>query len=293
MILDVDVGALAPPGLIAQLDESAAHKLLEDIAAMARAKWISLANERLHRTSQDYVRAIQPIEVGDYVVSVTLMGRWPNMLETGFPPFDMRDSLLGPNVPIVQPGQTGRGKRQNKDGGYYRSIFLRMMSPTATGRNAQKVTDVYARQLGADRARELGMKAWKAMKQLDPSLSNPGERTKWGERLSTMGTDLAVWGKSHRLDKNPDGSTTFVPFGGREHHSPLFEGAVKMQQTYARASQALYGTFRTISTSSPDGWIHPGFAGARIAPDVVEYVKRIGPGMVEAFVQRATQPWKA
>jgi len=281
VIFDFDLGKLAPPGLVAQLDETAARSLLSSVADMARAHWIQLAQQKFHRTAADYIRAIQPVELGDNVASVTLMGSWPNKLETGFPPYDLRTTLLGPNVPVVGPGE--RGKHANKSGGFYRSISFRFSGPASTGRTAQRVTDTYAKQLGEERAKKLGRMAWKEMRRLDPTLSNPGEKTKWGERLKTAGTALEVRGRSHSL---VDGK--FTPHGGAEHKNPLFEGAVRMQQTYQRATQAFHGTFRTISTSTTEGWIHPGYEGARLAEEVARFIEQKGPDMVAFALEQAS-----
>lgn len=290
MIEEIDVTKLLPPGVLAQLSEGTQRRVLREVAEAARAKWLSLAGERLHRTSSDYQAAIQPVEAKGDVASVTLVGRWPNMVEHGFAFFDMRETLLGPNVPVVPYGSGQKGKHQNKSGGYYRSIFFRQGSARSTGRNFQRVTDAYAGYLGQKRARQLGRMAWDEMKKLDPSLSNPGEKTKWGGRLSTAGTELHEKGRSHKIVRGPNGERQFVRHGGAEHAAPLFEGAVKLQQTYARATQAFFGTFRTISTSSLEGWIHPGYTGARLVSEVERYVSSIAPGMFLAAVDGSVPP---
>jgi hypothetical protein len=292
VITEISVDAFVPPGLVAQLDEGAARAVVRDIAAAARAKWISLAGEHLRRTEQDYTRGIQPVVFGQggiIVASITLLGAWPNMLEAGFPPFDMRTTLLGSSVPIVPRGQ--RGKHAAKGGGFYRTIAFRMTGPSSTGRNAQRVTDVYAKQLGAERAKKLGRVAWKAMGDLNknPSTSNPGEKTRHGARLKTEGTVLDVRGHSHKLITAADGSTSIIRHGGRQHAVPLFEGAMKHAQTYARATQAFTGTMRTISTNQPEGWIHPGFHGAHLVPEVTHYINRVGPDMVAATMERISE----
>lgn len=290
MITEIDLGTVVPPGLVAQLDESAARRVVKDIASAARAKWISLAHEHLKRTEQDYTRGIQPVEMGDGIIvaSVTLMGVWPNMLEEGFGPYDMRTTLLGASVPVVPRGE--RGKHAAKGGGFYRTIAFRMGGPTTTGRNMQKVTDVYAKQLGEERAAKLGKLAWKAMKKLAPSTSNPGERTKHGGRLKTEGTALDVRGRSHKLLTDSDGRQTLVRHGGKEHAVPLFEHAMRNEQTYRRATQAFTGTMRTISTNQPDGWIHPGYTGAHLVAEVEHYIRRVAPAMVEAAMRRLGVP---
>lgn len=291
MITEIDVRSLAPASLSVALDEGAATAILRDIADAARAKWVSLAHEHLKRTEQDYVRGIQPVEIsagGDTVVaSITLLGRWPNMLEEGFGPYDMRETLLGPGVPIVPRGE--RGKHLSASGGYYRTIAFRMGGPRTTGRNAQKVTEVYAKQLGKDRAEQLGKLAWRAMRQLNPGRSNPGGKTAWGERLKTEGTALDVKGRSHKLITNADGSKTLVKHGGKEHAAPLFEGAMRHEQTYKRATQAFHGTMRTISTNQPEGWIHPGYSGAHLLPEVEHYIRSVAPAMVDAVMARMSK----
>lgn len=291
MITEIDVRSLLPAALAVPLDEDGAKAILRDIADAARAKWISLAHEHLKRTEQDYVRGIQPVEMTvagtTAVASITLLGAWPNMLEEGFGPYDMRETLLGPGVPVTPRG--GRGKHMAEGGGYYRTIAFRMGGPRTTGRNAQKVTEVYAKQLGKERAEQLGKAAWKAMRQLAPGTSNPGERTRWGERLKTAGTSLDVKGKSHKLITNADGSKTLVKHGGKEHAVPLFEGAMRNEQTYKRATQAFHGTMRTISTNQPEGWIHPGYGGAHLLPEVEHYIRSVAPAMVEAVVARMTR----
>lgn len=101
---------------------------LNDIATAVEAKWKELASQKLHTTRKDYVNAIvkRPVvAVGDKI-SVTIEltanespGSWlPNMLEQGFAPFDMKQTLLS------------RGDSQ--------VIFMRKGTPTAV--NLQRMT---------------------------------------------------------------------------------------------------------------------------------------------------------
>ncbi len=282
-IISLDVESLVPPGMLLQLSPSALRGLARTLAALARTKWVSLANERLKSSSQDYVRAIQQVVVEGDIATVTLLGKFPNMMEQGFSPFDLRRTLLGPNVPVVGP-EGGRGKRMNKEGGFYRAIMFRLGGPRSSGRNAQRITDAYAEYLGAQEAERLGKEAWKQMQKLDPSTSTTKGGTKWGGRLKTAGTDLDVRGVSHTLKKasqDPFDVIAGTTAGGGDavgihegppHKSPLFEGAVKMQQDYDKAKGVFYGTFRTISTSVTEGWIHPGIpAGVALAPEAADH----------------------
>lgn len=258
-MIEIEVASLIPEAVLAKFQPAAMERLAEQLAGIARAAWINLAGEKLHKTSQDYSKAIQPVTSENGVSLVILTGVWPNMLERGFGPYDMRETLLGPNVPVVQHGEKG-GKHVNKEGGFYRSIFFRMMSPTASGRNAQKVTDVYAQYLGAAEAQKLGKEAWRQLKKLDHK-----------QRLAA-GSVTSIKGRSHALDTYSIHAGTskeigYIRHGGAEHKTDLFAGAGK---TGAKG-HTITGTFRTISTSSTDGWIHPGYQpGANLAPKAAE-----------------------
>lgn len=53
------------------------------------------------------------------------------------------------------------------------------------------------------------------------------------------------------------------------------EGLVKIQKGYGKTTQSTYMTFRRVSSNSdPTAWIHPGYKGAHIFPEVVRYVER-------------------
>lgn len=250
------------------------RSLAGKLADIARAQWLTLAAQRLHTSQQEYSRAISQVDHSEEgVAAVRLVGVFPNMIEEGFDAHDQRDSLLGPNVPVVD---RGRGKRMAKDGGFYRYIFFRIGGSTTSGRNHQRAGDLYAQFLGEKTSKILGRKAMKMGKGLSATVSNPGEPTQWGKSLITEGTDLDVKGRSHALDKTGLVATAersgVIRHGGAEHKSPLFEGMYRFEQTYRNKTQNFYGTFRTISTNSPDGWIHPGYQpGAHLAEEANEH----------------------
>lgn len=285
-MLEIDLAAIIPADWLTTMSEASLRETIIVAAEAARAKWIKLSMEKLRTSQQAYTAAISAVRVDGDVAWVSLDGLFPNMIERGFDPFDMRDTLLGPNVPVVDIGG-GKGKHRSKDGGFYRAIPFRMMGGRATGRNAQRTTDVYASELGEARAKKLGRLAEKKMKTLAPTLSNPGQPTVWGERLRTSSptgsaTALSVMGHGHALASGPSAPGVegnmwrLVKHGGAEHKSPLFEGAMRFEQHYEHATQSHYGTFRTISTNSKDGWIHPGYQpGAHLADEAHEHAMRV------------------
>lgn len=247
---------LLPPEAFAASDPGMAQRVLLDVMESGRAHWIRKAGETLHSSRVDYINGIQAVVGGDGWASVSLVGTLPVMVEEGASPYDMHDTLLGPNVPIAGPGQ--RGKRVNAEGGFYRSIPFRHQVPGTLGQGGgTPMGTQYFKGLAdaAQRQRSLGRGVHKVAKTLAATTSNPRGGVSYGGRLPA-----GVAG-AQKL---------------RPHHSTdLFAGMVRQEKTYARGTQNTYMTFRTISTSVPDKWLHPGMAGAHIAEDVARHVEQL------------------
>lgn len=96
-----------------------------------------------------------------------------------------------------------------------------------------------------------------------------GNATKWGGRLT--GTET-----QHAPGKNPT--------SGYQHKNGRFEGMVRIEKTYAKATQSKYMTFRIVSDkSAPGSWMHPGYKPHNIAAAVSNFCRPA----VEAMVQQA------
>lgn len=249
-----------PAEVMAALDESQIQVVLEDIADAARNHWIKVAGAGLTRTRQDYISGIQSVEMKEGVAVIQLVGVMPNLIEQGMPAMDMHDTLLGPNVPTVPVGE--RGKHQRKDGGFYRAIPFRHATPTANGVTGAPMGSQYDGHAAVADARALGRAVYNKAKKLEGSTSQPGGRTKWGDRLPG---GLAPKLKPH-------------------HKSDIFAGMVRLEKTYKKATQSSYMTFRTISTGS-DGWIRPRTEGRHFALEVEAFVRELAPQAFEAYVQ--------
>lgn len=286
-MIEVYVPSVVPPEWREDADREKYMEIAEQLADAARAKWLVLASERLHTSRREYVDAISRVDHSEQgVVAVRLVGTFPNMIEQGFDAFDLRDTLLGPNVPIVDRG--GRGKHQSQDGHFYRSIFFRI-SPGGSGANIQRAGDMHTEYLGEKRSKIMARIAMKKARAQAPTRSNPGEPTQWGGRVSMAGTEFEhVRGRSHVLDKSGLSATATpagaILRGGPEHKTGLFEGMYRFEQHYKNAVQNYYGTFRTISTSEPDGWIHPGMQpGAKLAEEANAYAIQLVPELLRAL----------
>lgn len=107
-------------------------------------------------------------------------------------------------------------------------------------------------------------------RQLKASL-RAGKKTAWGGR--TTGTEAA-----HPAGRN---ATTHEP-----HKAGKYEGMVRVEKTYAKATQSKYLTFRVVSDNSPAGsWIHKGYPAHRIAEAVTTYCRPA----IEKMVTEAAQ----
>lgn len=248
---------LIPEALFVLLTPEMVANVTVDVADAARAKWVILAGEELESTFQDYVTGIQPVEVegsgGNIVARIVLVGDWPNMIENGYGPFDMRDTLLK---------EGSRLRRISKEGHAYGYVPFRTKTEGARGRT---FTNAYAEVLGKKRAAALGRLIHKKAKLLAATTGRTakGYQALRGGRLPA---GLAPKLKAH-------------------HKTDIFAGMVRFQQIAGGGFR--YGTFRTISEKVPDGWQMPHVEGKHLAKKVQEYVRRIAPLRAKQVIEMA------
>lgn len=257
------------------LHEDIVDAIAANVAKAARAEWIRLAGEsKLTTTNRDYIAGIQPIHrrsKGEYVVS--LVGKLPHILEEGMEETDLRNTLLGPNVPVAPPGQSG--KHKSKSGGFYRSIPFSHAGPNAGGGGGLiPMGRPYSGHDMVGDSRALGRDVYAQAKALAPK-GDPFKPS--GERLVSP-TFLA---------KGPGFTARMqVPKLKPHHKTDIYSGMVRAVQVDRRGrEQNTFTTFRTISTDNPEGWIRPATEGLHLAAQVSEYVARIAPMAFEEYVK--------
>lgn len=115
---------------------------------------------------------------------------------------------------------------------------------------------------------------YKQARQLKASVKQ-GNKTAWGERLT--GTEAR-----YAPGKNPT--------SGHHHKNGRFEGMVKIQKTYAKATQSKFMTFRVVSDrSAPGSWIHPGYKPHNIVRAVEAHCRPAIEDMIQAAAERDLQ----
>jgi hypothetical protein len=265
-----DLDQLVPSTILNALSLDVTDRLVRDIADAARAEWIRLAGRELRTSRRDYLNGIQPVKMkGKGVAVITLLGELPNLIEEGMPQVDLHSTLLGPNVPVSPPGEYGKHLKidpKTMATGYYRAIPFRHATPGTQGAVGQPMGRLYrSEDYGKGFVRKfkkLGKEVYGEAQKLTPTKGDPYGKVKYGGRLpSGMAPKL----KSH-------------------HKTDIFAGMIREEKTYVKATQSQYTTFRTISTGSP-GWVRPATTGKHYALKINDYVARMAPKALEAFVE--------
>ncbi|RYF42774.1 MAG: hypothetical protein EOO38_19405, partial [Cytophagaceae bacterium] len=163
-MIETDLSGLLPSGFVEALGTDAVKQVVDMVASGARGYWVSLA-EDLTSTRDMYTRGIQDVadassEAGGYAKVITLVGQMANALENGQKSYNMRDTLLGPNVPVVKRGSGQRGKHESKKGGYFRSIPFRPQTPGTDGLHGSPMGAPYIQTLGVKEAEALGQRIY-------------------------------------------------------------------------------------------------------------------------------------
>lgn len=269
MIKIQNLESIATVSTLIGIDEATVLGLLEGVLAGAEDFWRRTAGAELSTSRVDYLNGIQPYEIRGSVGTLALVGNLPNMVENGLDgDIDLRDWLLGPDVPVVPMGK--RGAHESADGNKYRAVPFRHATPGTSGRVGTPMGGAYQNHPMVESAGDLGKRIYAVAKKLEATTSTPEGGVEYGGRLAA--------GMAPKL---------------KPHHSTdIYAGMIKSRKIYAKATQSQYTTFRTISEKSdPEKWIipqgSPGY-GRHFLDQVEDYIARTAPMALEAFIKNAT-----
>lgn len=246
------------PDVEAITSPQAINAVLDTVAQGAYAHWTGLVQRKLkgadRQAYRDALTMYAPLggaQTFQRVIAVT--SERANSIEAGTPAYDMHDTLLGPQIPVVERGSGKKGKHKNKKGGFYRSIPFRHQTPTSNGLHGAPMGSPYAGNLGAEAALELGRAVYKAAKKLTPSTGGPGQKIRYGARL-------------------PAG---LAPKLSPKHTTDIYASMYKQSKVYEKVTGSQYVTFRTISTTSGlDKWQRKAIAGVNFAQDTKAFTEK-------------------
>lgn len=171
-------------------------------------------------------------------------------LEWGTGPWDMKPMLLG-----------GPKSRVGKNGKYniipFRHGTSDKYSPNSNFTPMPK--NVYKQ------ARELKATIAETKRVANPLYAHSTQGTHSDKHIRTL-----QWG-GRLAAQGPAGQNKT---SGYQHKNDKYEGMVRVEKTYAKATQSQYMTFRVVSERSAAGsWIHPGYEAHNIAQGVAAFCK--------------------
>lgn len=133
-LADMDVSLAMEP-----LFNQAVAEAINTTLLVIKDKWQQEAQNKLNSTRMDYLMGLNfdsieyPFENDPFKGAVTLLGKWPNMLEQGFPAFDMKTGFAGSSKRIATKG-----------GGWLLRIPMRHSTPGAFLHGRPMPPDIYA-----------------------------------------------------------------------------------------------------------------------------------------------------
>jgi hypothetical protein len=223
------------------------NSMLDMVAAQAYNEWVKIARQNLHSTAKNYIAGLSIPSKKKGEISVVLRGKFPNMIEEGSGPFDMKKGFL--RSPKAKMGKKGK----------YITIPLSLKSSGSKGASPPVMPAPIYNQ---------------AMRlSFGQSMKLPKKYQGYGLR-SQLSKDLKKWGAYTWKTSPFQGITKFQRYPGLV---PL---------GLPREKLAIYKTFRRVSEKSDkNSWIHPGFRRRNFVEQVSNKMKDIFPKLLDKAVE--------
>ena len=270
-IFHFQLPALPVADALTQMGPEQEKVALAALADMAYAVWQKLAAERLHTSRRTYQAAIEQPEILPGYAVVALTGAAANAIEHGSRGYDMRTTLLGPNVPVVPVRSGQRGKHRSKSGGFFRAIPFSHQGPTGQGATGAPLGSAHHEQLGSAASLALGKRIQASASRLKPTLEGPNRTMQYGGRLKA--------GLAPKL---------------RPHHTTsIYTGMVRVGKDYANEKtgrvtrQYSLRTWRMISTNVMRGWMRRATPGIHLLEEVRAHMAREAPAYLALHMSTA------
>jgi len=240
--VEINLGALAEEfQLTSQQFRDLNEYVVHEVTAEVARNWDNVARQGLNSTRDLYRRSLVVGDEGPFVGYVMLTGQLPNMIEGGASAWDMKIGFSQSNK-----------VKYNKKGEWYLTIPFRWATPSALGENSAF-------------SGVLPVSVYKAIRK-----TSTAARTSI-QGISSRGTGLQFneIPAQHRAPKSRAAFSdlkTKTTFAKYRHKTSLYQGIVRSQKTYEKATQGQYTSFRRVSkNSSPLSWIHRGLMAKNFA----------------------------
>jgi len=221
--------------------------VIHEITKRIYHNWLMEAINGLKSTRKQYVQNLNVGYISPHRSYIQLTGEFPNMLERGFGPYDMKPILL-----------KSRKVKYTKKGTKYITVPFRWATTGAIGES-----EVFANIMP------------KSVYTIAKNLK--AQRTHFQKGIIQRGRGLRTNQLPEKLRipktraKIIDPKTGDVLFGTYTHKAPIYSGIIRQQKTYENATQNSYVSFRRVSENSdPLSWIHKGVAAKQFAEKALQ-----------------------
>ena len=218
------------PKLKKEFDKSVA-----ELAKAAHAQIISHAQSKLKGSKEDYLKAVRFEQLSPTEFAISLEGDWANMLEEGFPAYDLSAKLLRSNSSVKSGPNSGDSwVKTSKEGNKYAKVpFQRSESMSAKGAS-------------------LG----EALQQMTAQNSR-GRK----QRITELFTD-------------PAGNALEGKVAVGTSDNPMFDRLVKYQERTTEGDlRSVYVNYRTVSSAGKK-WVHPGYLGVHAFEEAEKQIEK-------------------
>ena len=205
-------------------------------------QWREEASLNLGKSRAGYKNGIQLIEIDDKSAVIALIGSFNNMLENGAAPFDIKEGMA----------KSTKRTLKKKGDGWYMTIPFRWGTPGASPDN-EAFSNI------------MPLEVYEVAKDLIAASSSPKKKMVYGESLSEK--DLS------KQAQKPATRKAYGGYGSYTHKSSIYQGIIKQEKTYEKATQSTYFSFRRVSDlSDANSWIHPGFVAKNLADKAIDKI---------------------
>lgn len=220
------------------------NNVLVDISDAVIYQWREEAHNSLGSTRNQYIRGIQEPKISNNRSVIILIGGLPNMIESGAPAFDLKQGF-----------RKSLKKKIKVGGGWYLTIPFRWSSSDALGEN-----EAFSNKMPVE--------VYKEASSLKASLLTGENKVKYSKGLNVKNLSNNFQSIKTRAEiKDSEGN---IVYGAYKHKSSIYQGITKFQNTYEKATQNTYFSFRRVSDNSdPLSWIHPGFVAKNLAEKAI------------------------
>lgn len=237
---------------IAQNTVKEIKSAIKDVAFAAYSSIASDAQTKLGGTRQAYMSGLRFINLSPDNYLIYLDGAWPNKIEDGWAPYDMKEQLLKSTAKVKAGSRAGQDwVQRGKKGQRYAHVPFEHSMTASAAKGASDLSGIIKNIKAANIATGVRQKITKIYKDAD---GNP------------------MSGKVATFKFSPEDIAKGLSI-------PNLQGLNKYQTVYNDKNgkervKSVYMTFRTISDLSPAGkWYNKGNSGLKAFPEAERYVE--------------------